>query len=116
MNLTSYHTINSCHASFTPGFISSPENRVDKITPAASEKDFKLIYNSCQPRIYQVALRYLKSSIEAQEVVEEVFLKFRQERNNIKSDTPVEAWLYTTAKNYTIKRLKRKAVDWKAMK
>jgi RNA polymerase sigma-70 factor (ECF subfamily) len=79
-----------------------------------SEYAFQLIYDRHRDKIYQTALRYLKSPALAQEVVQDVFLKLWFERKNISTDKPVEAWLYTVAKNNVLNRLKKIANEWKA--
>lgn len=79
------------------------------------ESEFRAIYDRCRGRIYAVAVRYLKSDANAQEVVQEVFMKLWMERNSIRPGTPVEAWLYTVAKNNILNKLKRKAIEWKAV-
>ncbi len=78
------------------------------------ESRFTSLFNTYKHTVYLVALRYLKSETEAQEVVQEAFLKLWSQRNNIKSGTPVDAWLYTVAKNITLNRLKRIATEQKA--
>ncbi|MEP6927027.1 MAG: RNA polymerase sigma-70 factor [Ginsengibacter sp.] len=80
-----------------------------------SEYAFQLMYDRYRNRIYQTAIRYLKSPLLAQEVVQDVFLKLWIERKNIKIDQPLEAWLYTVAKNNLINRLKKIACEWKAL-
>lgn len=80
-----------------------------------SEYAFQLIYDRYRNRIYQTSIRYLKSPVIAQEVVQDVFLKLWFERKNLKKDQPVEAWLYTVAKNNLINRLKKIANEWKAL-
>ncbi|MEO8110099.1 MAG: RNA polymerase sigma-70 factor [Ginsengibacter sp.] len=80
-----------------------------------SEYAFQLMYDRHRNRIYHVAIRYLKSPVLAQEVVQDVFLKLWIERKNIKTDQPLEAWLYTVAKNNLINRLKKIASEWKAL-
>ena len=80
-----------------------------------SEYAFQLMYDRYRNRIYQTAIRYLKSPLLAQEVVQDVFLKLWIERKNIKTDQPLEAWLYTVAKNNLINRLKKIASEWKAL-
>lgn len=81
-----------------------------------SEYAFQLIYDRHRSRIYQVSLRYLKSPILAQEVVQDVFLKLWFNRKNLRIDQPVEAWLYQVAKNNLLNRLRKIANEWKAMK
>jgi RNA polymerase sigma-70 factor (family 1) len=80
-----------------------------------SEYAFQLIYDRHRNRIYQTAIRYLKSPVLAEEVVQDVFLKLWIERKNIKINQPLEAWLYTVAKNNLINRLKKIANEWKAL-
>lgn len=80
-----------------------------------SEYAFQLLYDRHRNRIYQTAIRYLKSPLLAQEVVQDVFLKLWVERKTIKIDQPVEAWLYTVAKNNLINQLKKIANEWKML-
>ncbi len=75
---------------------------------------FKMIYDRYYPRIYQTALRYLKSSHAGQEVVQDVFMKLWLERHQLSHLSSLEAWLYTVARNNIMNRLKRTAVEWKA--
>lgn len=80
-----------------------------------SEYAFQMIYDQHRNRIYQTAIQYLKSPSLGQEVVQDVFLKLWFERKNIQPDRPVEAWLYTVAKNNILNRLKKIANEWKAL-
>lgn len=73
------------------------------------------MYDRYRNRIYHTAIRYLKSPVLAQEVVQDVFLKLWLERKNLKPGQTVEAWLYTVAKNNLLNRLKRIATEWKAL-
>jgi RNA polymerase sigma-70 factor (ECF subfamily) len=80
-----------------------------------NQSAFQSIYDKYRHRVYHVALRYLKSAELAQEVVQDVFLKLWTERKRLNPDAPVEAWLYTVAKNNTLNRLKKIAVEDKAI-
>jgi len=80
-----------------------------------SEYAFQLIYDRYRNRIYHTAIRYLKSPVLAQETVQDVFLKLWLERRNHNPKQPIEAWLYTVAKNNLLNRLKRIANEWKAL-
>jgi RNA polymerase sigma-70 factor (ECF subfamily) len=79
-----------------------------------SEYAFQLLYDRHRRRIYQTALRYLKSPSLAQEVVQDVFLKLWFYRKDLKADRSLEAWLYSLAKNNVLNRLKKIANEWKA--
>lgn len=80
-----------------------------------SEYAFQLLFDRHRNRIYHTAIRYLKSPVLAQEVVQDVFLKLWFERKNIRQELPLEAWLFTIAKNNLLNRLKKVANEWKAL-
>ncbi|MGB3006134.1 MAG: RNA polymerase sigma-70 factor [Chitinophagaceae bacterium] len=80
-----------------------------------SEYAFQLIYDRHRNRIYQTAIRYLKSPSLGQEVVQDVFLKLWFERKNLKVGRPIEAWLFIVARNNILNRLKKIANEWKAL-
>lgn len=92
------------------------EARLITLLADDSEYAFQLLFDRYRNRIYQTAIRYLKSPVLAQEVVQDVFLKLWFERKNIRKDMPVEAWLFTIAKNNLLNRLKKLASEWKALK
>ncbi|MEO8568134.1 MAG: RNA polymerase sigma-70 factor [Ginsengibacter sp.] len=91
------------------------ESHLISLLAEDSEYAFQLMYDRHRNRIYHVAIRYLKSPVLAQEVVQDVFLKLWIERKNIKTNQPLEGWLYTVAKHNLINRLKKIASEWKAL-
>jgi len=99
-----------------PDEIKYEESTLISLLAEDSEYAFQLLYDRHRKRIYQTALRYLKSPILAQEVVQDVFLKLWFNRKLLKTDQPLEAWLYSIAKNNLINKLKKIANEWKAMK
>jgi RNA polymerase sigma-70 factor (family 1) len=80
-----------------------------------SEYAFQLIFDKHRNRIYSTAIKFLKSPLFAQDVVQDVFLKLWFERKSLNSAKPIEAWLYTVAKNNILNRLRKIAVEWKAV-
>ena len=92
------------------------ESKLIELLTGDSEYAFQLLYDRHRKRIYQTALRYLKSPILAQEVVQDVFLKLWFSRKSLNANLPLEAWLYTVAKNNIFNRLKKIATEWNAMK
>ena len=80
-----------------------------------SEYAFQLIYDRHRNLIYKLSVRYLKSPILAQEVVQDVFLKLWMERKNFSENYSLEAWLRTVTKNHLINQLKKIANEWKAI-
>jgi len=91
------------------------ESRLISLLQEGSEYAFQLIYDKYRNRIYQTAINFLKSPIIAQDVVQDVFMKLWFERNNIDASKPVEAWLYTVAKNNVLNKLRKLANEWKAI-
>jgi RNA polymerase sigma-70 factor (ECF subfamily) len=92
------------------------ESKLISLLKEDSEYAFQLLYDRHRKRIYQTGLRYLKSPILAQEVVQDVFLKLWFNRKQLKENQPIEAWLYTLAKNNILNRMKKLANEWKAIK
>ena len=91
------------------------ESRLISLLNEDSEYAFQLIYDKYRNRIYQTAIKFLKSPIIAQDVVQDVFMKLWFERHKIDPSKPVEAWLYTVAKNNILNKLRKIANDWKAI-
>jgi RNA polymerase sigma-70 factor (ECF subfamily) len=91
------------------------ESRLITLLHDNSEYAFQLIYDKYRNRIYQTAIKFLKSPIIAQDVVQDVFMKLWFERNKIDASKPVEAWLYTVAKNNILNKLRKIANEWKAI-
>lgn len=92
------------------------ESKLVSLLSADSEYAFQVLYDRHRKRIYQTALRYLKSPLLAQEVVQDVFLKLWYHRKDLKADLSLEGWLYSLAKNNILNRLKKIANEWKAIK
>jgi RNA polymerase sigma-70 factor (ECF subfamily) len=91
------------------------ESRLISLLNEDSEYAFQLIYDKYRNRIYQTAIKFLKSPIIAQDIVQDVFMKLWFERHKIEPSKPVEAWLYTVAKNNILNKLRKIANDWKAI-
>lgn len=91
------------------------EEQLLEMLVSNSEYAFKIIFETHRNRIFKLAMRYLKSPVLAQEVVQDVFMKLWTKRNTIKTTTPVEGWLVTVAKNDILNRIKKLANEWKAL-
>jgi RNA polymerase sigma-70 factor (ECF subfamily) len=91
------------------------ESRLISLLNEDSEYAFQLIYDKYRNRIYQTAIKFLKSPIIAQDVVQDVFMKLWFERHKMNASKPIEAWLYTVAKNNILNKLRKIANDWKAI-
>jgi RNA polymerase sigma-70 factor (ECF subfamily) len=95
-------------------YFQDEEKLIDQLANG-SDKAFQILYSRYQGKIYKLAMRYLKCEIQAQEVVQDVFMKLWIKRSCLQKERPVEAWLYTVGKNDILNKLKKQANAWKAM-
>lgn len=70
------------------------------------QKEFLNIILPCKDTLYRLAKRLLVSSDEAEDAVQEVFLKLWKGRDNIHHYRSPEAFAVTMTKNYCLDRLK----------
>jgi len=62
-------------------------------------------------KLYSFALKYFKSESEAEELVQEVFVRLWENRRSLKSDYSFKSYLYTIALNQIRKFFNRRAVS-----
>ena len=73
-----------------------------------NQKEFLDIVLPIKNNLYRLARRFLISSDEAEDAVQEVFLKLWKNKEVIKKYRTPEAFAYTMTKNYCLDRLKSK--------
>jgi RNA polymerase sigma-70 factor (ECF subfamily) len=78
---------------------------------AGNAESFRKIYECYQGKIFLFALRLTKSKSEAEEVVQEVFVRLWEKRENIKIEKNFNAYILTITKNLVLDRLKKAAYD-----
>lgn len=86
------------------------------------QRAFELIYQKYHARIYHFALGYLKNEMDAEEVVQEIFLKLWMRDSRSLPISSLPAYLQTLVRNHSLNALRRKArmnatdleasVDW----
>lgn len=69
---------------------------------------FDLLYEKYAGKLYVFSLKYLRSSIEAEEVVQTVFLKLWENRRNLNHELSFKAFLFTIAYNDTCYRFRKR--------
>jgi len=70
---------------------------------------FEKLFEYYSQKLYRFALSYLKSDLEAEDLVQEVFLKIWENRTNIKTGTSFQSYLFTIAFNSIRKNFNDKA-------
>jgi len=75
---------------------------------------FRELYEAYQGRIFLFAFRFTKSKAAAEEIVQEVFVKLWEKREQIKIEKNFSAYITRVARNLILDGLKRAALDKKA--
>ena len=71
---------------------------------------FEELFHSYYSSLCLFALRYLKDADEAEEVVQDTFVKFWNKRENISIDISLKSYLYTSVRNHCLNKIKHEAV------
>lgn len=72
---------------------------------------FRIIYERYQGKVFLFALRLTKSKSEAEEIVQEVFVKLWERRSGINIEKNFNAYILTITRNLVIDILKKAARD-----
>jgi len=76
------------------------------------EKDaFRELFNRYVPRIYKFAFSYLKNKNDAEEIVQNVFLKVWEKRSSIKASENIKAFIFTITANKIYDFIRRKNIE-----
>jgi len=70
------------------------------------EASFKVIYNHFYPRLFYFILTYIPQNDYVEDIVHDTFLILWNKRKQFKPETNLNAWLYTVAKNNSLKKLR----------
>lgn len=74
------------------------------------------IFQAYSKRLYHFALAYLKTEGDSKDVVQDVFINFWNNRNSLKEDTNLEAYLFTITKNSVISIFRKKITEKEYLK
>ncbi|MBK8564264.1 MAG: RNA polymerase sigma factor [Saprospiraceae bacterium] len=73
-----------------------------------NHQDFKTKILPIKNRLYRFALGIVGQPAEAEDVVQEVFIKLWNQRNHLDAITNIEAWCITATRNLSIDKLRSK--------
>lgn len=65
------------------------------------------LYTACFHKLYRFALWLTRIPSEAEEIVQETFLRALQQANKLPANANLDAWLFRVAKNVHISRLRK---------
>lgn len=69
--------------------------------------NLEALYTACFHKLYRFALSLTRIPSEAEEIVQETFLRALQQANKLQADANLDAWLFRVAKNVHISRLRK---------
>ncbi len=69
------------------------------------------IFQAYSKRLYNFAFAYLKTEGDSKDVVQDVFVSLWNNRNNLKENTNLEAYLFTITKNSVISVFRKKITE-----
>lgn len=72
---------------------------------------FDQLFESYGARLFGFALNYLKTKSEAEELVQEVFVRVWENRESLKSDYSFKSYLFTIALNQVRKYFRKRAIE-----
>lgn len=74
---------------------------------------FKMLFEKYGTRLYQFSLKYLRDKEDAEDLLNEVFLKIWENRRSLKTDTSFQSYLFTIAYNNIRQRFLKKSREEK---
>jgi RNA polymerase sigma factor, sigma-70 family/RNA polymerase sigma-70 factor, Bacteroides expansion family 1 len=74
---------------------------------------FDAIYEKFCKRIYSFIIRYVKSDADAEEIIQEVFLKIWENKDKIDVYSSFESYIFTISYNSTISLLRKRVSEKK---
>jgi RNA polymerase sigma-70 factor, ECF subfamily len=94
------------------------ENQADIIREltTGSERAFEKFFFHHKDRVYTIAFAYTESLHDAQEIVQDTFLRIWKNRHKLTEIENLPAWLYTITRNLSLSALKRIAIEGKRKK
>lgn len=70
--------------------------------------NLETLYTACFHKLYCFALSLTRIPAEAEEIVQETFLRALQHANKLPDDANLDAWLFRIARNVHISRLRKR--------
>lgn len=87
------------------------EQQLISLLREGSQDAFEQLFERYSQKLYRFSLSYLKSETEAEEIVQDVFLKLWENRSKLRNETSFQSYLFTIAFNAIRKYFNQKARD-----
>ncbi len=70
------------------------------------------LYDRFRRRLYGICMRYARSEVEAQDFLQEGFIKIFRELKNFRADGPLGAWMSRIMVNTAISQLRKRRLEF----
>lgn len=81
--------------------------RLVELLKDSDQDAFDSLFRLYSPRVYRFSLGYLKSKVEAEEIVQDTFLKIWQSRSTLDPLQSFSGFLFTIAHNLILNRIRK---------
>lgn len=92
------------------------ERQMWQLLAEGSEYAFTQIFDRYRSKVYSVAVHFLKSSVLAEEIVQDVFMKIWLKRRDLAGVKNTEDYLFILARNLIFDRMKAQSYEATAQK
>ena len=89
------------------------DNRLVSLLQKGNKQAFKILFDKYGVRLYRFSLKYLRDKEDAEDLLNEVFLKIWENRLTLKTNTSFQAYLFTIAYNMIRQRFLKKSREEK---
>ena len=89
-----------------PGTTQLSEQELLQLITKGDEVAFAALFNNYRNKIYSIAYELTESTVIAEEIVQDTFLKIWLRRETLEDVTHFKAYLFTIARNYVFSALK----------
>lgn len=87
------------------------DNHLVELLQKGNVAAFDSLFEVYSPKLYGFALKYFKNETDAEELVQEVFVKVWENRRTLKSELSFKSYLFTIALNQIRKYFNKKATS-----
>jgi len=81
------------------------------VVSQGNETAFRQLFEMFKDRVFSTAYAYTENRADAEEIVQEVFLRIWKNREKLPQIETFPAWLYTITRNRCLSALKKKALE-----
>src|ERR1700730_7504129 len=87
----------------------SPVNEVIRLAQEGDAGAFEFIYQQHSGRVYALCLRMLRDPVEAEDLVQDVFMHLLRKIHTFRGESAFSTWLHRLAVNLVLTRLRKKS-------